>query len=170
MNKTITIIDFTLLYNLYKRPLYNYVWKMLSDKSVTEDIVQNVFLKFYENLAVIKQSSKPSAWLFTTARNEVFGFLRKKKIRSENLIDDDFDYTSAKSANDDIEETEIKELIEKEIESMNEESKEIFVLRHYSELSYNEIANILGLDESIVKGRLFRARQALIDKISKLVR
>ncbi len=170
MNKTITIIDFTLIYNLYKKPLYNYVWKMLSDKSITEDIVQNVFLKFYENFAVIKQSSKPSAWLFTTARNEVYGFLRKKKIRNENLIDDEIDFSSSESINDELEETEIKELIEKEIEGMNEETKEIFVLRHYSELSYKEISNILGLDESIVKGRLFRARQAMVDKISKLVR
>lgn len=170
MNKTITIIDFTLLYNLYKRPLYNYVRKMLGDKSVTEDIVQNVFLKFYENLAVIKQSGKPLAWLFTTARNEVYGYLRKKKIRSENLIDDEFDYASNESTNEELEETEIKDLIEKEIGSMNEDTKEIFVLRHYSELSYKEIANVLGLDESIVKGRLFRARQTMIDKISKLVR
>lgn len=170
MNKTITIIDFTLLYNRYKRPLYNYVWKMLGNKSITEDIVQNVFLKFYENLGVIKQSCKPSAWLFTTARNEVYGFLRKIKIRSENLIDDNFDYASVENLIDEVEETEIKDLIEKEIGSMNEDTKEIFVLRHYSELSYKEIAQVLGLDESIVKGRLFRARQTLIDKISKLVR
>ena len=170
MKKTITIIDFTLLYNLYKRPLYNYVRKMLGDKSVAEDIVQNVFLKFYENLAVIKQSGKPSAWLFTTARNEVFGFLRKKKIRSENLIDADFDSASVENINDELEDSEIRDLIEIEIGSMNEDTKEIFVLRHYSELSYKEIANVLGLDESIVKGRLFRARQIMIDKISKLVR
>jgi len=170
MNKAISVIDFTLIYNLYKRPLYNYVWKMLSDKSVAEDIVQNVFLKFYENLKIIKQKSYPSAWLFTTARNEIYGYLRKKKIRSEELMDEDFDYASIENLKADIEESEIKDLIEKEIDKMNEDTKEIFLLRHYSELSYKDIANVLGIDESIVKGRLFRARQILIDKISKLVR
>lgn len=170
MNKVISVIDFTLTYNLYKKPLYNYVWKMVSDKSITDDIVQNVFMKFYQNLNVIKQTGNPSAWLFTTARNEVYGYLRKKKIRSEDLIDDNFDYASIENLKDDIEETEIKDLIEQEVNKMNDETKEIFLLRHYSELSYKEIAAVLGLDESIVKGRLFRARQTLIDKISKLVR
>ena len=170
MNKINSIIDFTLIYNLYKRPLYNYVWKMLSDKSVTEDITQNVFLKFYENLPVIKEINKPGTWLFTTARNEVYSFLRKKKVRSENYFEEDFEYDSGERIASDMEETEIKNLIENEIENMEEETKEIFVLRQYSELSYREIASVLGLDEGIVKGRLFRARQKLIEKVSKLVR
>ncbi len=143
---------------------------MLNDKSVTEDITQNVFLKFYENLPVIKEINKPGTWLFTTARNEVYSFLRKKKIRSENYIEDDFEFSSGESLTDDMEEMEIKNIIENEISCMEEETKEIFVLRQYSELSYREIANVLGLDEGIVKGRLFRARQKLIDKISKIVR
>ena len=164
------IIDFTLVYNRYKKPLYNYVCKMLNDKSVTEDITQNVFLKFYENLSTIKKVSEPGAWLFATARNEVFGFLRKKKIRSEEYLGEGFEHDSGGSITDDIEEAEIKFIIEAEIDDMEEETKEIFVLRQYSELSYKEIANVLGVDEGFVKGRLFRTRQKLIDKISKLVR
>ncbi|MHB1685890.1 MAG: RNA polymerase sigma factor [Ignavibacteriaceae bacterium] len=170
MNKTSSIIDFTLIYNLYKKPLYNYVWKMMSDKNATEDIVQIVFLKFYENLSIIKQANKPNLWLFTTARNEVFGFLRKKNIRRENYFDETLEYASEENLSGIIEDLEIKEIIEREIESMDEEAKEIFILREYSGLSYREIANVLGINETIVKGRLFRSRQKLIDKISKLVR
>jgi RNA polymerase sigma-70 factor (ECF subfamily) len=170
MIKADTIIDFTLVYNLFKKPLYNYVCKMLNDKSLTEDIIQNVFLKFFENLPVINNSSSPGNWLFITARNEVFGCLRKKKIRNENYMDENFEFASDININDDVELSEIKDIIEKEIGSMDEDSKEIFVLREYSGLSYHEIAHILGVDEGIVKGRLFRTRQRLIDKISKLVR
>jgi len=165
-----TIINFTLVYNLYKKPLYNYVWKMLNDKSLTEDIIQNVFLKLFKNLSVIKNCSNPGNWLFITARNEVFGYLRKKEIRNENFMDEDFEFASDINVVNDVEVAEIKNLIEKEIENMDEDSKEIFILREYSELSYHEIAHILGTDDGIVKGRLFRARQRLIDKISKLVR
>ncbi len=170
MNRINSVIDFTLIYNLYKKPLYNYVWKMLCDKSATEDIVQNVFLKFYVNLPAIKEVNKPGSWLFTTARNEAFTFLRKRKIRSESYIDEDFEYDSGERMDGDVEENEIKNIIDKEVENMEEETKEIFVLRQYSELSYREIADVLGVDEGIVKGRLFRARQKLIEKISKLVR
>jgi RNA polymerase sigma-70 factor (ECF subfamily) len=170
MIKAGKIIDFTLVYNFYKKPLYNYVRKMVNDKSLTEDIIQNVFLKFFENLTVIKNSSNPGNWIFITARNEVFSYLRKKKIRNENYMDDNFEFDSGANINDEVELSEIKDLIEKEIENMEEDSKEIFVLREHSGLSYYEIAHILGVDEGIVKGRLFRARQRLVDKISKLVR
>ena len=108
---------------------------MLNDKSLTDDISQNVFLKFYENLAVINNSSNPGSWLFVTARNEVFGFLRKKKIRNENYIDEDIEYASDVNIIDNIEELEVKDIIEKEIENLDEGSKEIFILREYSGLS-----------------------------------
>ena len=170
MTKTNTIIDFTLVYNLYKKPLYNYVWKMLNDKTLTEDVTQNVFLKYYENLSVIKNSSSPGNWLFITARNEVFGYARKKKIKNESFIDEDFELASDINVSNDIEELEIKGIIEEEIKNMNEDSQEIFILREYSGLSYREISCIVGVEEGVVKGRLFRARQRLIDKISKLVR
>jgi RNA polymerase sigma factor (sigma-70 family) len=170
MIKTNILIDFTLVYNQYKKPLYNYIWKMLNDKSLTEDITQNVFLKLFENLAFIKNSSNPASWLFITARNEVFSFLRKKKIRNENYIDADTEFASETNVIAEFEELEIKDLIEKEIKNMTTELKEIFVLREYSGLSYREISNILGIEEGIVKGRLFRIRQKLVDKISKLVR
>ena len=85
-------------------------------------------------------------------------------------MDENFEFASDININDDVELSEIKDIIEKEIGSMDEDSKEIFVLREYSGLSYHEIAHILGVDEGIVKGRLFRTRQRLIDKISKLVR
>jgi len=164
------IIDFTLAYNNYKKPLYNYVFKMIDDRIITDDIIQNVFLKYYENLSLIKNSSATGNWLFTTARNEVFGFLRKKKIRSENYIDENFEYASDTNINEFVEELEIKEMIDKEISKIDDDSREIFVLREYSGLSYSEISNILGIEQSIVKGRLFRTRQKLIDKFSKLVR
>lgn len=164
------IIDFTLAYNNYKKPLYNYVLKMIDDRIITDDIIQNVFLKYYENLSLIKNSSATGNWLFTTARNEVFGFLRKKKIRSENYIDENFEYASDTNINEFVEELEIKEMIDKEISKIDDDSREIFVLREYSGLSYSEISNILGIEQSIVKGRLFRTRQKLIDKFSKLVR
>jgi len=143
---------------------------MLDEKYMAEDITQNVFLKLYENLKNINKAQSVVSWLYTTARNEVYGYLRRKKIKSEDYIDEDIQYSSNDNLNIELENIEIRSIIENEIVNMEEETKEIFILRHYSELSYGEIGNILGLNESLVKGRLFRARQKLIDKVSKLVR
>ncbi len=171
MGKSLTnIIDFTLVYNQNKKQLFNYIRKMLDEKSMAEDITQNVFLKLYENLKNINKAQSVVSWLYTTARNEVYGYLRRKKIKSEDYIDENIQYSSNDNLNIELENIEIRSIIENEIVNMEEETKEIFILRHYSELSYGEIGNILGLNESLVKGRLFRARQKLIDKVSKLVR
>lgn len=171
MGKSLTnIIDFTLVYNQNKKQLFNYIRKMLDEKYMAEDITQNVFLKLYENLKNINKAQSVVSWLYTTARNEVYGYLRRKKIKSEDYIDENIQYSSNDNLNIELENIEIRSIIENEIVNMEEETKEIFILRHYSELSYGEIGNILGLNESLVKGRLFRARQKLIDKVSKLVR
>ncbi len=169
-NNFSNIIDFTLVYNQNKKQLFNYIRKMLDEKYLAEDITQNVFLKLYENLKNINKAQSVVPWLYTTARNEVYGYLRSKKIKSENYIEDNIQYPSNDDLNIELESIEIRSIIESEIINMEEETKEIFILRHYSELSYAEIASVLGLNESLVKGRLFRARQKLIDKISKLVR
>jgi len=143
---------------------------MLGEKYIAEDITQNVFLKLYENLKNINKAQSVVSWLYTTARNEIYGYLRREKIKKEDYIKENFEYASGENLIADMEDVEIKNIIDAEILSMEEETKEIFILRHYSELSYSEIAGVLDLNESLVKGRLFRARQKLIEKVSKLVR
>jgi RNA polymerase sigma-70 factor, ECF subfamily len=163
------IIDFTLVYNRHKRELYNYVYKMLNEKFTAEDITHNVFLKLYENLAKIKKTQSVTAWLYVTARNEVYMHLRKKKIKKENYIDEGDEFKSSENLIKNMEEVELKELLSNEINCLDEELKEVFLLREYSELSYKEIAEVVSIEESQVKGRLFRARQKLIEKIIKII-
>ncbi len=164
------IIDFTLVYNLHKRQLYNYVSKMLNDRFTAEDITQTVFLKLFENLDNIREKGSVLSWLFVTARNEVYSYLRKKHVRSENCLDEDAGYASKYNLNENVENEELKKIIKNEVNLLADDLKEAFVLREYSELSYKEISSLLDVEESVVKGRLFRARQKLIDKVSKLVR
>ena len=70
---------------------------------------------------------------------------------------------------DEIENKELNKLILTELDLMNEDFKEVFVLKEYSGLSYKEIASLLTIDEELVKSRLYKARQKLINKISKLI-
>lgn len=76
---------------------------------------------------------------------------------------------TTKSLIEEIENQETCKLILAELENMNEDFKEVFVLKEYSGLSYKEIAALLSIDEELVKSRLYKARQKLITKISKLV-
>ena len=145
---------------------------MLNDKMRADDIVQDVFIKLFENLNNIHNKQSIQFWLFKTARNEMMSFLRNtknKKFITEAVDIDDFEIENKISLADEIENTELKKLILNELEVMNEDFSEVFILKEYSGLSYKEIASLLEIDEYLVKSRLYKARQKLISKISKLV-
>lgn len=137
-----------------------------------DDVVQDVFIKLFENLDIIHNKQSIQFWLFKTARNQMMGFLRStktKKLISETADIDEVEISSDSSLEDEIENEELKKLILNELENMNEDFREVFVLKEYSGFSYKEIASLLEIDEELVKSRLYKARQKLINKISKLV-
>ena len=145
---------------------------MLNDPMRAEDIVQDVFVKLFENLDNIYNKQSVQFWLFTTARNEIFSFYRNTKNKKfiTNVLDlEGIEIEETKSLSDEIEQRELNKLILSELDSMNEDFREVFILREYSGLSYKEIASLLKIDEKLVKSRLYKARQKLINRISKFV-
>ena len=137
-----------------------------------DDIVQDVFIKLYENLDHIHNKQSIQFWLFKTARNEIFSFFRNTKNKKlfTNAMDlEDVEIESSQLLSDEIENKELNKLILNELDNMNEDFREVFILREYSGLSYKEIASLLEIDEELVKSRLYKARQKLVNKISKLV-
>ena len=166
------IVQFTISYNHYKDGVYNYILKMVGNKMVCDDLVQNVFLKLFENLNSIRNKESIKFWIYTTARNEVFGYFRKKKIDITKFVSDDTSDVKINSKENleyQFELKEIKELILKELENISIEQKEIFLLKEYGGLSYKEISVISNIDENLVKSRLYKTRQKLINRISKII-
>lgn len=145
---------------------------MLSDKVLCEDIVQTVFLKFYENFALIKDKSSIKSWLFTTARNEVFTIYRKKKVRKNVFTIDDGEELMSfdDDLSEELERKEVKELLQIELDDLPSDQKEIYVLKEYGQLSYKEISDTLGIEIDLVKSRLYKTRQKLIKRLSKVLK
>jgi len=139
---------------------------------VCEDLIQNIFLKLFENLKFIKNRESIKFWIYTTARNEVYTYFRKKKIDTAKFINEDSSEVEKKS-NENIEYQfelkEMKNLILNELENISIEQKEIFLLKEYGGLSYKEIAVISKIDENLVKSRLYKTRQKLINRLSKII-
>lgn len=145
---------------------------MTGDVMLTEDISQTVFLKFYENLPILKNESSFPIWIFKVARNEVYLHYRSKKKEPERF---DFDETdnyeigSDSFVDTEYETKELSSILKTELESLPLEQKEVFVMKEYGNLSYREIGELLQIDEKLVKSRLFKVRQKLIYNISKLI-
>ena len=137
-----------------------------------DDVVQDVFIKLFENLNLIQNKQSVQFWLFKTARNEILTFYRStknKKLITNSVDISEVEIESPLLLADEIENKELNKLIFTELDLMNEDFKEVFVLKEYSGLSYKEIASVLAIDEELVKSRLYKARQKLVNKISKLV-
>ncbi len=146
---------------------------MINDRMQVEDIVQNVFLKFFENMDSIKNKNNVSYWLFVTARNEIYSYYRSKKSKVDqfNVYDtDELETEFPENLEEIFELKEMKELIIKELENISVEQREPFIMKEFSGLSYKEIAAIMNIDENTVKSRLYKTRQKLIERISKVVK
>jgi len=144
---------------------------MLNDRIVCEDIIQNVFLKFFENMYRIRNTERVEVWLFRTTRNEIFTFFRNKKIHFDQFgtyDTDEVELDSSIKLDEELERKELKELILGELQKMAIEQRDVFLLKEYGGLSYKEISEVMNIDEELVKSRLYNTRQKLIDKFSKI--
>jgi RNA polymerase sigma factor (sigma-70 family) len=136
---------------------------------VAEDVTQNVFLKLFEKFDSIENKESANFWIFKSARNEFYNYYNRNKKSSElsetllNTEKDEFELESY------IEMKEIKKIILYELDKMAYEQKEVYLLKEYGGLSYKEISETLQMEVNLVKSRLYKVRQKLIDKISKLV-
>ncbi len=163
------ILLFGKYYDALKSGVYNYALKMLSDRDLAADVMQDVFVKFFEHIENIRDESKIKIWIFKSARNEVFGIYRKSgKSLFTSFDEKDVDINSHESLPHlKTEAEELGKIILDEINKLSRINREAILLREYSNLSYEEIANITGVDINVVKSRLHKARKKLTEKILK---
>jgi len=137
---------------------------------LAEDIMQNVFLKLYNNISRIRHTELVEIWIFRTARNEAFSHFRKTK----NRIEEDIEPLESKLRSSDFvidyEHKELIRIIEEELKQMDSAQSEVYYLKEYSGLSYKEIAGIMEITEDLVRSRIFKVRQKLKAAILKLER
>ncbi|MBM4159943.1 MAG: RNA polymerase sigma factor [Ignavibacteria bacterium] len=146
------------IYVRYKGSLCNYCYWLVKEKDRAEDIVHETFLKVWNNIGTLDDSSSFRSWLFTIARNQALLFLRDRRP-FEELTDE------SSSENDDplhaLISTELSDSISSLLNALSPAYRELIVLRVYEGLSYAEIASVTGLSLSAVRVHLYRARKAL---------
>ncbi|MGE5683390.1 MAG: RNA polymerase sigma factor [Bacillota bacterium] len=165
-----SIIDFTLTYNKFKEPLFNYVIKIVRSEMLAEDIVHNTFMKLYDNLNHIRNYERIEIWIFTTARNEAFSHFRKKINKYEQDIELIGEKASSENFYNELETKELIDIVEKELGRMDPSQSEAYYLKEYSDLSYKKIAEIMNITEDLVKSRIFKVRQKLRKALINLER
>ena len=159
--------DFAIIVKNTERLVAQIVRKMTSNEDEQKDLVQDIYLKAYLNLASFQFKSKLSTWIANIAYNTTVNYLQKKKIP---LIEIDNAFESSFIGNENVESENINmeavEILHAEIARLPPLYKTLITLYHLEELPNKEIAEITNLPEGTIKSYLFRARKILKDKVN----
>ncbi len=168
---------FAEIVNRYRNPLTNYIFRMLNDYEEAVDLAQETFVRVYFAIERYHTDYAFSTYIYRIATNLAISEIRKKRRRkllsltgffqSEEGEAQEFHPPDTRSLPDeDLVEDERSRTIRKAIAALPDKYRAPIVLREIQELSYEEIAQILGLGLGTTKSRISRARALLRDKLS----
>ena len=163
--------SFNFLCLRYKDKLKNFIYRFTSDMTSAEDLAQDTLFKVYINKDSYKEIAKFSTWIYTIAGNLAKTELRKIKRRQtysvSDLSTDDRKFVMRRPDEESFEDTEDTEvsgkILEKSLTDLDDEFKNIIILRDIQEPSYDEISKILQIPLGTVKSRINRGRFKLKD-------
>jgi RNA polymerase sigma-70 factor (ECF subfamily) len=163
---------YELLIMRYQQPVYNLVYRLLSDPADASDVVQEVFLKVFRNVGSFRGQSSLKTWIYRIAVNEAhnqrrwFSRHRKQEVGLEGEEEGALSYHEklsdhGRSPYDEVLTRETQEMIEHALQGINPIFRSAVVLRDIEDLSYEDIAEILQVNLGTVKSRILRGRDGL---------
>lgn len=173
--------SYELLLRKYRTPLVNFLYRMVRDTAVAEDLAQEVFLRVYRARGEYAPSAKFTTWMFRIATNLALNSVRDNRHRRMEISMDQ----TVDTGEDELRPLEVPdrtpsveqemvarcraELIMKAIHALPEKQRAAVLLHKYQELDYDEIAGVLECSESALKSLLFRAYETLRVELAPLV-
>jgi RNA polymerase sigma factor (sigma-70 family) len=151
-----------------KGKLFGYASKLLHDHESARDIVQDVMIKVWEESKPLTYYKNLEAWCVTMTRNKCLDKL-KRKSNNHQRVEDRYDLANNdRQADEQIEHSDLLQHLRQLVMQLPLKQKEVLILRDYQGHSYQEIADILGVDIGQVKVTLFRARKLIKEKLLKV--
>ncbi|MBP3193085.1 sigma-70 family RNA polymerase sigma factor [Natronogracilivirga saccharolytica] len=158
------------LVDKYQRALYYHILKLVRNRDVVDDLVQEAFSKAFDCLDTYNRSYAFSTWIYRIATNHTIDYLRKKKLQTLSIDEPvqgkdgemKIEIADEGSQSDrEIIRKQRKEMVRSAIESLPEKYRIVVRMRHMQEMSYEEISEELDLPLGTVKAHIFRARELL---------
>jgi RNA polymerase sigma factor (sigma-70 family) len=158
------------LVDKYQRALYYHILKLVRNRDVVDDLVQEAFLKAFDCLESYNRQYAFSTWIYRIATNHSIDYLRKKKLSTLSIDEPmqgkdgemQMELTDEMASTDrEIIAKQRRKMVREAVEALPEKYRLVVRMRHMDEMSYEEIAEELGLPLGTVKAHIFRARELL---------
>ncbi len=160
----------------YLKLVYNFVYRFVGDQAMAEDITQETFVKVWKNLKKFNQKQNFKTWIFTVARNTAIDWLRKKRNITFSELDRNLEegkisfeenIVNLEPLPDEVfEKKELVQKLEKILSQIHPDFREIIILHHTEEMTFEEVARIVGKPVNTVKSQYRRA----LHQIRNLIR
>ena len=165
---------FDLLVLKYQSRLISTAFKFVKDVQISEDIVQDSFIKAFKALESFREDSSFYTWIYRITVNTSKNFLVSKKRKSELLNSDlseeasyEIEPVETYSPEDLLQATQLKKVITETIDQLGEDTRTALTLRELDGLSYEQIADVVNCPVGTVRSRIFRGREVIDEAISQ---
>jgi RNA polymerase sigma-70 factor (ECF subfamily) len=140
------------LLQLYQKPLYNHIRSIVLNHDDTDDVLQNTFLKIFQNIGNFKGDSKLFSWMYRIATNEALTFLQQK-AKKQGISNVELQDKALKNLESDVyfEGNDIQLKLQKAIATLPEKQQLVFKMKYFEELKYEEIAEIVTTSVGALK-------------------
>jgi RNA polymerase sigma-70 factor, ECF subfamily len=144
---------FNLLVRQWEKPIYNFILRMIGDRDEAMDLCQDSFMKAYRELQTLKDRDRFSSWLYRIAHNTCFS--KRRKDHGKTFVELEPDMRATRSS------IESRLAVERALQYLPEDQREVVVLKVFQNLKFEEIAAIQDAPVSTVKSRLYMAFEKL---------
>lgn len=154
------------LVTYYQKPIYNVAYKILHDADASADATQSTFLLAFEKLHTFDTTLRFFSWIYRIAVNESLD-QGKKRAKTLHLVSDESIESNEVGPLERIDNNETDISIRRILMMLQEDHRTVLTLRHYSDLSYSEISEILNIPIKTVRSRLYSARQMMKEHLNR---
>ncbi len=153
------------LFQGFYQPVCQAINRFVRDHATTEDLAQEVFLRFWEKRHTIEVTSSLAAYLRRMAINEALGYLRRNKRYEEDEFDPSLEPGEDASAEAHYLHSELEQSIKEAIDTLPPKCRAVFQLSRFEELTYNEIAGQMGISVKTVENQMGKALKILRERL-----
>ncbi|MFM6975875.1 MAG: RNA polymerase sigma factor [Sphingobacteriaceae bacterium] len=158
---------FGLLIKKYQEKVYWHCRRMVIDHDDADDLVQETFIKVWNNLDRFRQDAQLYSWIYRIASNECLQFLQKKKKRNHSSIDDLSEQISNNlAAADELNGEQIQLKLQQAIATLPEKQRLVFHMKYFEEMKYEEISTVLGTSVGALKASFHLAVKKIEEYLS----
>ncbi len=160
---------FKTLLDIYQKRLYWHIRKIVITHENADDVLQNTFLRIYKSLANFKQESSLNTWMYRIAYNESIRFLELNKKKTFDYVNDvSKNYMNVLATDPFFDGDEIQLKLQEILATLPEKDRQIFQMKYFDDLKFNEIADVLEINQNTIKTSYYRTAKVIKENMQEI--